>query len=191
MKVYIMRGLPGSGKTSYVNEVIRKIDPDNTRVCSADDHHMIDGEYRFDPKRAGDAHDCCLRKFLSCLEGGYHAVVDNTNTTAWEISPYYRLAEIHGFDVKILWMTTPLELCLHRQTHAVPHNTMARMFHNLIEPLPAHWNVEMISHVWRMMSTAEKISKEVPPPVVIMTNTLYLPESQIEKWGESSEQEKK
>lgn len=147
MNVIIMRGLPGSGKSTWIQEqVIGRI------VCSADDYHVgTDGVYRFDPGRAAQAHADCLRKFLLHLRTGsfVHLIVDNTNTTAWEIAPYYQAALAFGHKPKIIRMHCTFEEACFRNVHSVPVETIWRMQQNLLhERLPAHWAEEIILPIW-------------------------------------------
>ena len=54
-------------------------------------------------------------------------VVDNTNIMAWEIAPYYRLAEVWGASVEVLCFDVPLGTCLERQIHDVPREIIEKM----------------------------------------------------------------
>jgi len=145
MQVYIMRGIPGSGKTTWA-EAKRK-ESNLSRVCSADNFHIHLGVYKFDPAKAAAAHNGCLRNFLTELENNECEMLfcDNTNTTAWEISPYYRLAEMFGHKPTIIQMHCPIELALTRNTHHVPTQTLMAMLQNMaFDRLPHHWNLELI-----------------------------------------------
>lgn len=151
MKVFIMRGLPGSGKTHYVNANM----PDGGRVVSADHFYMKNVEengvivqkYVFDPLLAHDAHNQCLRNFLRHLNYRVPTIfVDNTNTKVWEISPYYRLAEVHGYDVEIIYCKCPLSMAMARGTHGVPEGTYLRMGVALAdEALPPWWKQKLVN----------------------------------------------
>ncbi len=147
MQVVIMRGIAGSGKSTYVKNTFG--DNINVKVCSADHFHTVNGVYKFDPKRAGAAHNACLASFLSCVsrnDDGYdYVIVDNTNTTAWEIAPYYRLAEIKGCDVKIVEVQVPVEVAIRRNVHHVPATTIKAMHSKMMqERLPPWWKVEVV-----------------------------------------------
>ena len=145
MQVIIMRGIPGSGKSTWAKkesaQCVRPV------TFSADKFFMVGGSYRFDPTKLGEAHGDCLVGFLSHLrDGGYTTIfVDNTNTTAVEIAPYYALALAYGADVKIVRMATPFEVAVIRNTHNVPISTIWKMQQNLLtERLPPHWTEEFI-----------------------------------------------
>lgn len=147
-KVLIMRGIPGSGKTHWLAECAsRHVGHPITNLVSADFYHMQNNVYQFDPALARTAHNWALHNFLATLAhpfyGGRQVVaVDNTNTTLWELAPYYRAAEAMDYDVEIVELSTPLELCLVRQSHAVPPNTLRQMAERLAEHtllLPPWW----------------------------------------------------
>ena len=98
--VIIMRGISGSGKSTYVSGIIDKEAEElssNITVCSADDYFSrnIKSEYRFNPNLLSEAHHECFNKFIDAIN---HAafdtnnkatiIIDNTNTELWEMSPY-------------------------------------------------------------------------------------------------------
>ena len=144
MNIYILRGIPGSGKSTWIKQENRATDDE---VCSADFYHTINGVYKFDPKRTGEAHNLCLSKFLQLLQTKRdHIYVDNTNTTAWEIAPYYRLAEVFLCNVQIITILCPVEVAIARNVHAVPGTTILTMHRNiLMEQLPPHWKHTVIA----------------------------------------------
>lgn len=93
MRLYVLIGAPGSGKSTWASGL-------GAVVCSADDHFIEDGQYRFDPRLLGDAHAACFRKAVeACGARATNIVIDNTNTTAVEISPYVALGQAYGYEV--------------------------------------------------------------------------------------------
>lgn len=153
MKVIIMRGLPGSGKSTW-----RKANHLGDWFCSADslftDSH---GNYSFDPARLPEAHDRCLRRFteVAVLALQHEVfprdkvfVVDNTNISVYEIAPYYRLAEAVGHDVEIVQIDCPPAVAAARNVHGVPELTIGRMAEALKrEQLPPWWKVTVVPYV--------------------------------------------
>jgi len=94
----IIRGLPGSGKSSYA-ESIRGNNP----VCSADDFFIINGVYTFDGSKLGMAHADCQSRVnaaLSTTDSG--VIVANTFTCRWEMEPYLSMAENHNARVVVI-----------------------------------------------------------------------------------------
>lgn len=73
MNIYILQGLPGSGKTTWARNKKESAKSVNHQVdiVSADDFFTdSDGRYVFRPTDLGLAHGKCLRKFVvSCWEG--------------------------------------------------------------------------------------------------------------------------
>ena len=121
----ILRGLPGSGKSTVARGL-------SGVVCSADDYFVWpDGVYRFDPSLISAAHAACYKKAAFEMASGFNNVVlDNTNTQFWEFDPYIQLAEKHGYSVRIHNVfdggLSDSELA-DRNQHGVPVEAIARM----------------------------------------------------------------
>lgn len=124
----ILQGPSGCGKSTFAATVPK------ATICSADEFFMKDGEYDFQPDRIQEAHDFCLKKFLDALSNNEQTiVVDNTNIRVYEWAPYYRLAQVHGYNVSIIRFTTSPTICARRGKAPVDViYTMARS----IEPIP-------------------------------------------------------
>jgi predicted kinase len=124
MKVIIMRGIPGSGKSTWVRE-----NACNAVVCSADHYFERSGEYLFNPAELKDAHEACKEKFLAALRSEEElVVVDNTNTMRWEYQFYLDRALQFGYTIQV--QDIPLisaELAAQRNTHGVPLDAIQRM----------------------------------------------------------------
>ena len=95
--LYIVRGLPGSGKSSLAKKVTEI-------VYSADDFFTNKkGEYNFNVKLLGKAHEWCWGKVRDAMYLGVEAVaVANTFTQAWEAEKYYQIAEEYGYSVFVI-----------------------------------------------------------------------------------------
>lgn len=130
--VYIMRGLPGSGKSTYT----KKNFPDAT-VCSADSFFMNEGEYRFDPSKLAWAHQQCQEYFSAAVEvfNDFEVVVDNTNTTSKEMKFYIEKALENHYNVVILEFYVTPEVSAARNTHGVPLEAIKRMAQRLANPI--------------------------------------------------------
>lgn len=92
----ILRGLPGSGKSTVAELLAGNDYP----VCTADDFFMKGGEYKFNPVLLGKAHAWCQNKVVDAMKSGIERVyVANTNTTEKELAPYFKMAEEYGYSV--------------------------------------------------------------------------------------------
>jgi predicted kinase len=80
----IIRGLPGSGKSTYAREL-------NALHLEADMFYVNNGVYTFDHTKIGQAHQWCRMTTASALSAGMDVVVSNTFTQLWELKPYFRM----------------------------------------------------------------------------------------------------
>lgn len=127
MKLIVMRGLPGSGKSHATEQL-----PAGAVVASAD-HYMVDrqGNYHFSPSKLDAAHAACRARLLAALAAKCQVVVlDNTNTTTREYQWALDAAASSGHSVTIVELfdagLTDAELSS-RNSHGVPVSSIARM----------------------------------------------------------------
>ena len=104
-KVIIMRGIPGSGKSTRAREILKQYRAkDKSVLIVSADHYFEDGRgnYSFNPRFIGDAHRWCYNTFtLKVTRGINLVIVDNTNTQLWEYKRYVDFAEEAGYEVEI------------------------------------------------------------------------------------------
>ena len=138
-RVIIMRGLPGSGKSTYV----RKTFPE-AAVCAADSYFETPNGYVFNPTLISDAHKQCMRDFLEFTDTNDIVVVDNTNMNQFEVAPYVLVAEAKGFEVTIVRLVVELQTAMARNTHNVPAGVLLRAHDKGFEASPPWWNEEVL-----------------------------------------------
>jgi predicted kinase len=101
--LYIVRGLPGSGKSTFAKKLVG----DDFLVCEADKYFTdADGNYNFDVTKIKDAHKWCQDRVETYMKDSMvndqfyrEFAVSNTFTQEWEMKPYYVLAEKYGYKV--------------------------------------------------------------------------------------------
>ena len=100
--LFLVRGLPGSGKTSLATHIWNEY-----AVCEADKFfYDKEGNYNFDPSKIKDAHAWCKNQVETRMadhqlnEQYYPEIaVSNTFTQEWEMEDYYKLAEKYNYKV--------------------------------------------------------------------------------------------
>lgn len=140
--VLIMRGLPGSGKSTIAQSFVKTVP--GTVVCSADD--FFNGG-PINTCMLGWAHSHCQKKFEKALQDGLPLViVDNTNTTKKEIKVYADKAAEYGYEMTILMVSCDVSTSFQRNRHNVPRETIVTMANSLeTSPLDPEWQVMLYS----------------------------------------------
>lgn len=116
-KLIILRGLPGSGKSTWAAQ-------QHAAIYSAD-HWFVgrDGIYRFDRRQLNYAHGHCESGVLMGMKLGLPVIiVDNTNVTNKEMQPYVDLGKRYGYEIEIRTFTGG-----YKSVHNVPQATIERM----------------------------------------------------------------
>lgn len=147
-----MRGVSGSGKSTLAKQLA----PQNAVICSADNFFERLGH--FDPTKLGEAHGECLRLYTESVQANVPCIiVDNTNTTLWEISPYVALAQAYGREFYIIEIETDLsaaELAA-RNVHGVPEAGIEAMKKRISENSLLPWWPRKIASVVPHVGTWE------------------------------------
>ena len=147
MRVIVLRGIPGSGKSHQAASVT------GATIVSAD-HFFLDaeGEYKFDPARLADAHAACLRRFIDELTSPSSEllIVDNTNASVAEMAPYMAVASAFGAPAEIIEVACDPAVAAARNIHSVPADVVTRI-HDTIRIndalIPAWWKRTILDPV--------------------------------------------
>jgi predicted kinase len=117
--LYIVRGLPGSGKSTFA----QTLTPNHWEA----DMYFIneDGEYKFDAYEIKNAHQWCGNMIEDAMKRNLDKIaVSNTFTTEWEMESYHKLAEQYDYTI--------FHLIIENRhgspsVHSVPGNTIQKM----------------------------------------------------------------
>lgn len=143
MKLIIMRGIPGSGKSTTARELAG----DFGVVLSTDDYWVNGaGEYIFNPAKLGAAHKWNQDRCEEAMDNGTDIIViDNTNTVQKEWVKYADTADHYGYSVEFAYATSPwweeispriynksftdddVQVFFEKNNHGVPFNVIKNM----------------------------------------------------------------
>jgi len=97
----LLRGVPGSGKTTLGNIILFNTQSNIQDVLSADNFFVNEkGEYIFEATKLKEAHNDCQVKCAERMRNQFSKiVVANTFTQEWEMEPYFTMAERYNYRV--------------------------------------------------------------------------------------------
>ena len=128
--VWIMCGLPGSGKSTYIKEELPKsvniISQDYIRqelgIMKDDEHKAIGNS-----EQEKEVTRICLERIDNAIKERKDFVIDNTNIKAGRVQNYYDKLKKAGANVQIIIINTPKEICKERRKEHIPEKVIDDM----------------------------------------------------------------
>ena len=117
--LYIIRGLPGSGKTTLARKLVA-----HGRHFEAD-MFMVDdsGQYMFQPEKLSHCHRSCKQHTEAAMSmEAADVAVSNTFSQMWEYQDYLDLADRYGYAVQVVECSGSWD-----SEHSVPSSVIERM----------------------------------------------------------------
>lgn len=130
----LIRGLPGSGKSTFARELIGRgyLKSDDVHL-EADMYFTKDGDYKYVSEDIPIAHNMCLGAARCLLALNRSVIVANTFTRCKEMEPYINATTLNGHNLVIYEMKGN-----YGSIHNVPPEALERMAKRW-ETLPADW----------------------------------------------------
>ncbi|MGQ9631564.1 MAG: AAA family ATPase [bacterium] len=142
-KLYVPVGIPGSGKTFWINENLRGI-----RVISMDKKREEILSDPSDQSQNARIYNLCLRELDRALKAGETVVWDATNYSFDRRKGVLGIARNTHSYVIMICFDVPLEVALKRNRNRqrfVPERAVRRMYSNLLFPRPFE-----AEEIWRV-----------------------------------------
>jgi predicted kinase len=117
-QLYLIRGLPGSGKTTLAKQIAEE-------YYEADAFFLDEqGNYIYDKEKIKEAHEYCQANTKDAMLHDVETIaVSNTFVRRWEMFPYLAMAKEFGYTVTEITLSGPL----HGNIHQVPVEIIGNM----------------------------------------------------------------
>jgi len=142
IQLWLIRGLPGSGKTTYAHH---KLQMSKLPLTMTDPVHLETDmffqhgdSYDFDVKLIKEAHEWCYGATLKAIFGGRNVIVSNTFVKMWEMKKYVNIGKVFAHtDISVIITIVEMKT-QYKTVHGVPDETLDRMTLNW-EEVPKEW----------------------------------------------------
>ena len=128
--LFLIRGLPGSGKTTLAKTLVAAFYNAGTEVCHTEaDQYMTDdnGEYKFDPKKLPAAHTQCQKHTERAMVESVPVIIVSVSSPI-AVSMMIGVTDLavkYGYQVVVMESRGN-----YKSEHNVPESTLERMRDN-------------------------------------------------------------
>jgi len=119
--VIINRAVPGSGKTTITNCIVKELRANDISVSihSTDEYFMVGNRYVFDIEKLYKYHQKNLKEFIKSTKNNQDVVIcDNTNIAPWQTEEYTKIARAYNYQIVLITLN-PRELSKHVESQKV------------------------------------------------------------------------
>lgn len=124
-KLVIIRGIPGSGKSTYANGLMKAYQSEGRTTAHFEADMFFtheDGSYHWNPKQIGFAHQWCQNQVRESLKNCDVVLVSNTSVKKKDVDIYVKIAQEAGAKYDIYRMFGQFQ-----NVHEVPAETVQKM----------------------------------------------------------------
>lgn len=129
MKLIVIRGIPGSGKSNKAQQLSTE---HHGRVVSVDAYFERSGSYKFKDTEISRAYgyvegqiDMLMQQSVPCI------IADGIHQSGKHLIGYQLLADKHGYELEVQYPDGPsifdVETCFKHSLHKVPRRTIAKI----------------------------------------------------------------
>lgn len=142
-KLFVLVGIPGSGKTTLAKNMIESLDSDIIHI-SRDAIREEVGDKVFNKKSEANVFKTYIARIATALKLGHDVIADATNLSKDKRVIYFALCEaldkanLANVDMIGIFVSTPLSTCIERNDkrseNKVPTETIKSMYAKIEEP---------------------------------------------------------
>lgn len=123
-RLYLMCGLPRSGKTTLARAIAARIEGEFVSLDEINAERGLRGDQDLPVTEWARTHEIALDRCRAMMAEGRPVVVDDTNCFRWLRDDHRRDAKVAGYEVQVVFLDVPLEVCLERARAGAPEDDL-------------------------------------------------------------------
>jgi predicted kinase len=112
--LYLMCGLPFSGKSTLARAIAARVEGDVVSLDELNAERGIARSFDMPVTEWAETHELALQRCRTLMAAGQAVVVDDTNCYRWLREDHRRDAKAAGYETIVVLLDVPLETCLER-----------------------------------------------------------------------------